>query len=319
MLSSIQAAARTAAVARDVMAARPDWIFKKCDSVLRGPVLAEARAVAGASGAHRILLIPANPSRGRTIRSGRYYINAQPLHETAFAHDLIHPRQTAEVATLLGGDLAGVSVPEVQSRRAVVEQARQMDSSTLAVGAADFFTALLELRFPSHRAIPSAVTSNPAALSLLVCGSATAWPQRKSEAMALNIPVFEFPHDIAALARALRAHGRALLGIGDGPGIRQVAPVQLSRELAISVVRVLQETAVPRLLLEGGATAAAAVSGARLDAIARGSRTRHGRRHAASDRHRQNHRADQTRQLPVALGHLAIESRPKSDYSMRVM
>jgi hypothetical protein len=97
-------------------------------------------------------------------------------------------------------------------------------------------------------------------VSLLVCGSAAAWAQRKAEAEKLRIPVFEFPHDIPAVALALRSNARVLLGLGDGPALRQVAPVQLSRELAISVVRVLQATAVPRLLLEGGATAAAAIA-----------------------------------------------------------
>jgi uncharacterized protein YgbK (DUF1537 family) len=154
MSSPVLAAARVALITREVAAARPDWIFKKCDSVLRGPVLAESRAMAEACGADSLVLIPANPSRGRTIRGGQYFIGAQPLHETHFAHDLIHPRLTSDVATLLGGDLANVRVPDVQSRAGVIEEARKLDPTALPVGAADFFTALLELRAPVQRIAP---------------------------------------------------------------------------------------------------------------------------------------------------------------------
>src|SRR5947209_900501 len=52
-----------------------DLIYKKADSVLRGPVRAELDALAGHFGRRAVLLVPQNPSRGRTIQSdGRYTI-----------------------------------------------------------------------------------------------------------------------------------------------------------------------------------------------------------------------------------------------------
>ncbi|HND55600.1 MAG TPA: four-carbon acid sugar kinase family protein, partial [Pirellulaceae bacterium] len=63
--------------------------FKKIDSVLRGRVLAEARAVAAAGA--RVIIAPANPSRGRTIASGIYYVGGRPLDATLFASDPEHP------------------------------------------------------------------------------------------------------------------------------------------------------------------------------------------------------------------------------------
>src|SRR5207302_688861 len=53
-------------VARD----RFDLVFKKTDSVFRGPVLAELDALSLAFDRRTILLVAQNPSRGRTIHKG---------------------------------------------------------------------------------------------------------------------------------------------------------------------------------------------------------------------------------------------------------
>jgi uncharacterized protein YgbK (DUF1537 family) len=66
-------------------------------------------------------------------------------------------------------------------------------------------------------------------------------------------------HDVAAIARELRANGRAALGIGDGPATRGLEAAELVRRLAVSAQAVLAATPVRRVLLEGGATAAAVV------------------------------------------------------------
>jgi D-threonate/D-erythronate kinase len=97
-----EAARRVADFARQVARAGPEWVFKKVDSVLRGPVLAEVRSAAAALGLPRTLLVPANPSRGRSIQGGRYRVGGRPLHETAFAQDPEYPATTDDVVTLLG-------------------------------------------------------------------------------------------------------------------------------------------------------------------------------------------------------------------------
>ena len=49
-------------------------IYKKTDSALRGHVVAELSALMQAMGYHRAVYLPANPSKGRVIRGGIYYI-----------------------------------------------------------------------------------------------------------------------------------------------------------------------------------------------------------------------------------------------------
>src|SRR5688572_7435672 len=101
-LSSAQASSRVQKVAEQVAAASPAWIFKKVDSVLRGNLAAEIAAILSVTGLARAVLIPANPTRGRTIGGGRYFVNGVPLDQTAFASDPEHPRQSSDVNALLG-------------------------------------------------------------------------------------------------------------------------------------------------------------------------------------------------------------------------
>ncbi len=250
------AARQVATVTQAVVAAQPAWIFKKCDSLLRGPVLAEARATARSAGKTRIVILSANPSRGRIIRNGACLVAGQPLHETAFALDPEHPRTTSRVNELLGGDLTGVETPDAQSTADVARHAAAVDDATLPVGAVDFFEALLRLRTPSRPVLPPPAP-DPAGPTLVVCGSAASWPQRQTEAVAHGIPVFVPPHDVSAIVRTLLISGRALIGIGDGPATAGYSPATLGHELAQAVAGVLRAAPVVRLLLEGGATSAA--------------------------------------------------------------
>src|SRR5439155_544492 len=68
-----------------------DLIYKKIDSALRGPVLAEVQASMNQRRLDTALLLPQNPSRGRTIESGQYLINGVPIDQTDFARDPDHP------------------------------------------------------------------------------------------------------------------------------------------------------------------------------------------------------------------------------------
>jgi uncharacterized protein YgbK (DUF1537 family) len=244
-----------------ILTAQPAWIFKKCDSVLRGPVLAEARAAAKAAGKNRIVILSANPSRQRVIRNGIYHVAGVPLHETAFARDPEHPRLTSRLKELLGADLAGVETPDAESAADIRREAALVDDGTLPVGGVDFFEALLDLRTPAHpvRLQPALATTG---YSLLVCGSAASWSQRQKAAVARGIPEFALPHDVEAIVRSLHSANRVLIGIGDGPASHGVGSAALVQRLAETVVGILGKTTLTRVLIEGGATTAAVMKAA---------------------------------------------------------
>jgi uncharacterized protein YgbK (DUF1537 family) len=258
-----EAASVVGETARAVVAARPEWIYKKCDSVLRGNVVAEMRAALAATGQSRALLLPVNPSRGRVIRGGEYFIHGQPLHLTEFARDPEHPRRSSRVSQLLADELEGVQIPDAASGQDVLRHAEVVAADALPAGGVEFFQALLAVRCGPSALRPmgwgSDETVSPTGPVLLVCGSATAWDRRREPASRQGVPVFTLPCDAGEVARALRSHGRALLGIGRASGASGTKPTALTALLAESVVAVLRQMNVARLLLEGGATAAAAV------------------------------------------------------------
>ena len=78
-----------------------DIIFKKNDSVLRGHVAAELQALMRVTGKQKALLIPQNPSKGRIVKDGIYYINGTPLDQTSFAYDPEFPAKTSLVNKLI--------------------------------------------------------------------------------------------------------------------------------------------------------------------------------------------------------------------------
>ena len=78
-----------------------DIIFKKTDSVLRGHVAAELQTLMRVTGKQKALLIPQNPSKGRIVKDGIYYINGIPLDQTSFAYDPEFPAKTSLVNKLI--------------------------------------------------------------------------------------------------------------------------------------------------------------------------------------------------------------------------
>jgi D-threonate/D-erythronate kinase len=254
----------------EVAAAAPAWTYLKFDSVLRGNVAVELRAGMSASSHSSALLVPANPSRGRVIRGGEYQVGGIPLHETAFARDPEHPRTSADVRELLGGAILGVTVPDVEDAGGLEALAASTASGTLAAGAAEFFEALLARRVPPPRAAPARGADDVAGndsgaapkrrgATIVVCGSLAAWPERRAEAGKRGVRVLEIAADAAGVAAEARRGAFMLLGIGEERRSGDSTSSELVEALARLAAEVVERVTPDRLLLEGGATAAAVV------------------------------------------------------------
>src|SRR4030095_1180216 len=125
-----EAARRVDSVARIVISARPAWIYKKVDAVLRGNVRAEIEAILRVMATSLAVLAPANPSRGRTIKGGQLLIDGLPLHESLFRQDPEQPRNTSNVAELLGPS-DRIYVPDVGDMSIVTQLAQRLLPTTL--------------------------------------------------------------------------------------------------------------------------------------------------------------------------------------------
>lgn len=257
--------------------------FKKVDSVLRGPVRAEVEAAMEALDLRRCILLPCNPSRGRTLEGGHYRVHGVPLHETEFAADPAHPARTSSAFDLLGpGELPvvsagpadalpdeGIVLADARCAADVAAWAARAEPCALYAGAADFLQALLARRgMVPHRASEPM----PTGLRLLVSGSASATSRAAiDQAEASGTPVVRLPITASAgspevrraaqaIAEALSASPWAILCIAGPHCAEPAAPHRLEQALAEAAAAALASVPVDQLLLEGGSTAAATLA-----------------------------------------------------------
>lgn len=221
--------------------------YKKTDSVFRGHVLAECQALLEATAFRRVLLVPANPSRGRCIEHGVVVINGRPLSETIFAKDPAFPALSSEVSVLLGYRRDGeIDVPDVTSVADLDALAGGLPEQSLPAGGADFFEAWLRsLGHGLRRETPSCPRDPSSAL--WICGSLAAWSG--GLAQRARAQGFEL-----AVAPRVPESLPAVVAIGGGDGL----PSDTLLARLIDTALVCLERDEPRQLwVEGGETAGA--------------------------------------------------------------
>src|SRR5688572_21162651 len=100
----IEAIEKTNALAEKIKKfSREQTLFKKVDSVFRGHIVDEINTLQKHFHFERVLLLPANPERGRKIISGHYLVNGVPLSQTVFASDPDFPASSSSVEQILSG------------------------------------------------------------------------------------------------------------------------------------------------------------------------------------------------------------------------
>ena len=179
-------------------------IFKKTDSALRGHVVAELTALMEVTGYERAVYLPANPSKGRIIRNGVYYINNVPIHETDFSFDPEFPARTSVLRERFpDAESKGIIMPDAESEEDIHNViSTYNDGKTIFAGAADLFSAMIGMgcgrlkESIAKHPIPIIQTKNSslfesvALQSLILCGST------QSKTLDLQIPVAPMPQEI---------------------------------------------------------------------------------------------------------------------------
>jgi D-threonate/D-erythronate kinase len=283
-----EAGRRAASAAKLLYDARARWIYKKVDSVLRGQVTAEVESVMKQLRLKRTLLLPANPSLGRKIQDGRYFIQGKPINKTEFARDPEHPRTSARVLQLMNpprsnpicvtsfGDSVpetGIVVGEAATAQDVQRWASLRDSRTLLAGGSEYFGALLTAE--QTKSVPPIVEALPNGAiyrKLFVCGT-NSQSARKfvRAARECGTPIFSLPLELMWSAEftpgaaevisqrvvdMFQSNTRVILSVGLPP----VRETSVARRLADHLVQiaelVLRRVEVGHVYAEGGATAA---------------------------------------------------------------
>ncbi len=193
---------RVASFLKAISSHRHILFFKKTDSALRGHVVAELATLMEAIGCRRTVYLPANPSKGRIIRAGTYFIKGVPLHETDFNFDPEFPAKTAVLRERFpDAEEKGIIMPDAENEEALHSAIQEYnDGQTLFAGAADLFTALLSLTSQENKLHHGACQSSnsqgaktavpPQASTLILCGST------QSKPLGLGIPVCEMPQAV---------------------------------------------------------------------------------------------------------------------------
>lgn len=282
-----EAGKRAAAAARLLRRAGAKWIYKKVDSVLRGQVTVELEAVMQQLKLHRALLLPANPSLGRIIRDGQYFIRGRPLHKTEFARDPEFPRRVSLVLQLLQVPQRfclrmaeskhpipndTIVVGEVTTLKELKSWAAHLAEDVLPAGGADFFGALLEAKGISKRAGAQFSLETQSGNEFFVCGSSTESVRKFVRLARRNkTPVFSLPQELSCggklsssaikgitkqVTAAFIRQKRVILCVGL-PFVRNPARAHLlSGSVARIAVSVLRSIRIANVYAEGGATAA---------------------------------------------------------------
>ncbi len=271
-------------IAKEVRLMTPDRVYKKIDSVFRGHVLDELKAEMKQLGLKRALIIGANPSLGRTIRDGKYFIDGELISETDFGTDPEFAITDSSVLRMLraGPDRVsmakptdvlaeeGIVVGEAESGDDIVAWAEKVDNSSLLAGPGDFFSALLDREFaPSFK--PAASVALP---HLYVSGTAFGKSREfvKNIRHKLNCVSYLTPAMMETgridnepwyeqVVRMLTEYKKAVIAINDEDvNPWNVSPVLLRTVMARVVARIIEKGDIGELFIEGGSTAAAVLN-----------------------------------------------------------
>ncbi len=256
-------------------------IYKKVDSVLRGHISTELEAFTKVLNCDSTLLIPANPSKKRIIRSGHYFIDDVPLHYTGFRFDPYFPRLSNDVKELIADNKDNVfssfdngvscknriSIPDVSSINDVNRIATNLPGSKiLPGGGADFFREILIEKFGLIEEIK--FSKIKLSQSPFVVGSNSMGSRKTLKALAkTGYTVFRLPKPgidnsakfedwLGKINEALKNESPVAVS---GPVKKLEDPVQISNagkrivETARMLVRKLPEGNL--IMMEGGETA----------------------------------------------------------------
>ena len=180
-------------------------IFKKTDSALRGHVVAELTALMEATGYERAVYLPANPSKGRIIRNGTYYIKEVrgekqevrevPLNETDFSFDPEFPARTSVLRERFpDAEAHHIIMPDAENEEDIHNViSTYNDGKTIFAGAADLFSAMIDMgcgrlkESIAKHPMPIIQTHN----SMLILSGST-----QSKPLGLGIPIAPMPQEI---------------------------------------------------------------------------------------------------------------------------
>ncbi|HKJ41950.1 MAG TPA: four-carbon acid sugar kinase family protein [Sunxiuqinia sp.] len=270
-------------ITQQLIALKPDFIFKKLDSVLRGNIYEELIAQIDSSTRKKALVIAGNPHFNRVISNGVYYVDDIPLEKTSFANDPEFPRETSNVKAIVGEDKPevvslnvsqdlptdGIIIGDVKDEEEMLQWTHKIDNQTIAAGGSGFFDVLLREKWPNYQE-KEPVTYVLGKKSLFIFGST--FP-KNAEVMEKfrkeNVRIMNMPEEIylnkdfesnllinwvKEIVGQLQDKNKVVVTINHQDSDEELLPVRIRENVGLLVSKVLQQVTIDDLLIEGGAT-----------------------------------------------------------------
>ena len=150
-------------------------LFKKIDSTMRGPIGAGLAAIERELSPPLIVVCPANPRVGRTVRNGVLHVGGVPLEQTDFRNDPLWPASTGDVATLLarsgGSPAVRLTREDLRSPDALYSKLGSARNAVTAIADAETMEDLHLIVTRVTAAIPGTVFVGSGALGLALAQS----------------------------------------------------------------------------------------------------------------------------------------------------
>ena len=287
-MSAKDAIAITESVCRKVLSLQPTFIYKKVDSVLRGYVVEELQVQMKLMGKKAAILLPANPSLGRTIQQGLYYIEGKPVHTTSFANDPEFPIRDSSIATMCNDASIkvlkhtdalldeGIAVGEVSTEPDLIFWASKSLEKYVVAGAGDFFNTILQQLY-TQKEQSGCSFQLP---FLYVCG--TTYKRSLEEVQAITkgknvVAYLEIQPNMEAVSinknwlqrcsEILQAEQKLVIAFDQATIQPHISAVFLRNYMAAAVKEIVENNPIKEMLVEGGSTANAILRALNMDAI----------------------------------------------------
>jgi uncharacterized protein YgbK (DUF1537 family) len=268
LLSPFRSRRRVARVARSLRGKAV--VYKKTDSVLRGPAGAELQAMARLFPRHSLLLIPAIPEMGKTTRDGRLYERGIPAHQTAYGRDPVSPLATNDIRQIIGlSGRVAFEAPDTENQEDIaraVQRALARGNVILAgsLGLADELARCVRAVPPCPQMAPRPAsapgsTGGAPRRTLILSGSLypTARSQLSFAASAFGEEVLDVRTGLDDHELLLRCRGKnvALLQVDMGEGRTRTEAARVLARLFRTVRLFIRSFAPDAVGIIGGETA----------------------------------------------------------------
>ncbi len=246
-------------------------LYKKIDSVLRGYVIDEINIQMQQLGLQKAIIAPANPSLGRTIEQGKYYINGQEIITTGFINDPEFPIKSSFVKEILNDvevnvlqhtdalPTQGVVVAATSTNEAVKAWANKVDNSFALAGAGDFFTALLEKQL----VVKEQSEVHLRKPFLFVAGSAFEAARERIQQWKHNATSVVAVDSYFELIQT----GDEYFVLAVQENITEVSALELRTAMGKAVQQLVQQLSIQELFIEGGSTAASVLAALKITSL----------------------------------------------------